>query len=107
MTDSSELYLWMLLLVMAVINYLLRVLPATVFSKVKFGRYMRRVLNLIPYTALTALVFPGIFFSVGDHTYIAMAGTLVAVITAILRFPLSVSVIITVMAVIGMLVCGS
>ncbi len=103
MTNNSMLYLWMILLVMGVINYLLRVLPATVFSKVKFGRYMRRVLNLIPYTALTALVFPGIFFSVGDHTYIAIAGTLVAIITAILRLPLSVSVIITVLAVIAML----
>ncbi len=107
MTNSSELYLWMLLLIMGVINYLLRVLPATVFSKVKFGRYMRRVLNLIPYTALTALVFPGIFFSVGDHTYIAMAGTVVAIITAILRLPLSLSVIITVLAVIGMLIAGA
>ncbi len=103
MTNNSMLYLWMILLVMGVINYLLRVLPATVFSKVKFGRYMRRVLNLIPYTALTALVFPGIFFSVGEHTYIAIAGTLVAIITAILRLPLSVSVIITVLAVIAML----
>lgn len=107
MTNNSELYLWLLILIMGVINYLLRVLPATVFSKVKFGRYMRRVLNLIPYTALTALVFPGIFFSVGDHTYIAMAGTVVAIITAILRLPLSVSVIITVLAVIGMLIAGA
>lgn len=103
MTNNSELYLWMIIIVMGVINYLLRMLPATVFSKVKFGRYMRRVLNLIPYTALTALVFPGIFFSVGEHTYIAMVGTVVAIITAILRFPLSVSVIVSVLAVLGML----
>lgn len=103
MNIQSDWYLWALIVVMALINYMLRVLPATVISKVSFGRYMKRVLHLIPYTALTALVFPGIFFSVGEHVYIAAFGAIIAVITAILKFSLSMTVLISVIAVIAML----
>lgn len=105
MNVQSAAYLWALIALMGLINYLLRMLPATVISKVKFGRYMKRVLFLIPYTALTALVFPGIFFSVGDHVLVATAGTLVAILTALLRMSLSLTVVISVLSVIAMLMC--
>lgn len=101
MTD--ELYFYLVPLVMAAVSYPLRFLPATVISKVRFGRYMRRVLYLIPYTALTALVFPGIFYSVGDHYYVATAGTVCALVTSILRLPLSVTVVLSVATVFVML----
>lgn len=101
---DSELYFYLVPLVMALVSYPLRFLPATVISKVRFGRYMRRVLYLIPYTALTALVFPGIFYSVGEHYYAAAAGTLCALVTSYFRLPLSVTVVVSVALVFALLV---
>lgn len=92
-------YLYAIVAVMALVTYPLRMLPATVFSKARFGRYMRRVLHIMPYTALTALVFPGVFSSVGDHTWAAAAGAGTALVLALLKMPLSLTVAASVAAV--------
>ncbi len=94
-----EVFLFLVVIVMAAVTYPLRLLPATVISRALFGRYMQRVLYLMPYTALTALVFPGIFYSVGDHVYIAGAGTLAAILCAVLKLSLSATVILCVLCV--------
>ncbi len=96
---DREVYLYAMVAVMALVTYPLRMLPATVFSKARFGRYMRRVLYIMPYTALTALVFPGVFSSVGVHTGAAVAGTGAALVLSLLRMPLSLTVAASVVAV--------
>jgi branched-subunit amino acid transport protein len=96
---DQEAYLYCIVAVMALVTYPLRMLPATVFSRARFGRYMQRVLYLMPYTALTALVFPGVFSSVGDHTWAASAGAAAALVSALLRQPLSMTVAVSVVAV--------
>lgn len=103
MDAHSSFYLWTVIVVMAMVNYPLRVLPATVISKVRFGRFMKRVLYLIPYTALTALVFPGIFFSLGDHYLIALSGTVAAILSSAFKLPLSVTVVLAVLTVLLLL----
>ncbi|MBQ9275158.1 MAG: AzlD domain-containing protein [Succinivibrio sp.] len=82
--------------VMALATYPLRLIPALLVSHLKFSTYLRRVFRLIPYTALTALVFPGIIFSLEEHVYIAAAGALCAALCALIKLPLSATVILTV-----------
>lgn len=60
-----------LILAMAAVTFIPRVLPAVILSKVKLNKKTEEFLSYIPYTAVTALVFPGVVtmdetnFSVG------------------------------------------
>lgn len=76
-----------LLLGMSAVTLLPRILPAFIPEKIRFGRKGEKFLRLIPYTAMGALIFPGIF-SVGDGKYyIGLAGGGVALILAFCRLP--------------------
>ena len=68
-------------------------------SKLNLSGYWQRFLDLVPYTALTALVFPGIFYCVENNQYAAYIGTAVAIIAALARASLSVVVLVSVAAV--------
>lgn len=96
---DNSLYLSLVIIIMAVVTYPLRMMPATVFSKARFGRYMHRVLYIMPYAALTALVFPGVFSSVGSYHYAAVAGTAAALILSLFKTSLSVTVVLSVVVV--------
>ena len=75
--------------VMAGVTYLIRMLPFTLFkSKIK-SRFLRSFLKYIPYTVLSAMTFPAIFYSTGN-IITAAAGTLAALITAFFGLPLIV-----------------
>ncbi|MCR5537154.1 MAG: AzlD domain-containing protein [Succinivibrio sp.] len=98
----SEHYFLYVILGVAFVSYLLRCIPAAFISKLNLSSYFKRLLDLVPYTAMTALVFPGIFYSVGEHQTAAVAGTLAALISAFLKAPLALTVVIAVLTV---LVC--
>ena len=59
---------------MALVTYVPRVLPVTIFRK----QLKSRFLDYTPYAVLGALTFPDVFTSTG-HLYSAVGGTLVAV----------------------------
>ena len=59
-------------ILMALVTYIPRVLPVTIFRKEIKSRFIRSFLDYTPYAVLGALTFPDVFFSTG--------GTLVAVI---------------------------
>lgn len=63
---------------MALVTYIPRVLPVTVFRKQIKSRFIRSFLDYTPYAVLGALTFPDVFTSAG-HLYSAAGGTLVAV----------------------------
>ncbi len=92
---DTNYYLY-IILVSFMVTYLIRVIPALFFSKLELNSYWRRVLDLVPYTALTALVFPGIFFCVENSQYAGYAGAIVAIIAALLKASLSVVVLLAV-----------
>ena len=50
-----------LILAMALVTYVPRALPSVLVNKINFGEKTQKFLNLIPYTAMSALIFPGIF----------------------------------------------
>lgn len=75
--------------VMAGVTYLIRMLPFTLFkSKIK-SKFLRSFLKYIPYTVLSAMTFPAIFYSTGN-VITATAGTIAALVTAFFGLPLIV-----------------
>ena len=72
------------LLVMAGVTYLIRTLPLVFCRKEIKNKYVKSFLYYIPYTVLTAMTFPAIFYSTGSMTS-AIIGTAVAVVLAFFR----------------------
>lgn len=67
---------------MCLVTYIPRVLPAFFADKMRFGKRFEKFINLIPYTAMTALIIPGIFSVDAEYPYIGIIGGVVAVIIA-------------------------
>ena len=75
--------------VMAGVTYLIRMLPFTLFkSKIK-SKFLRSFLKYIPYTVLSAMTFPAIFYSTGN-VITAAIGTVAAIVAAFFGLPLIV-----------------
>jgi len=69
---------------MALVTYLPRVLPMTIFRKPIKSRFIRSFLDYTPYAVLGAMTFPDVFTSTGNM-YSALAGTAVALILSYFR----------------------
>lgn len=80
---------WIYILVMAVVTYLIRMLPFTLIRGRVKSRFLRSLLYYIPYAVLAAMTFPSIFYATGD-TVSAVTGTVVALLLAYFRMPLIV-----------------
>lgn len=67
--------------VMAVVTYLIRMLPLTVFRRPIRSRFVQSFLTYIPFAVLGAMTFPDVLYSTGDLRS-AAAGVVAAVILA-------------------------
>lgn len=89
-----------LILGMALVTFIPRLLPAFFVDKIKMNRHAERFLKLIPYTAMTALVFPGVIGVGGDRWYIGVVGALVAILLSLIpKIPSWVVVIASVLVI--------
>ena len=77
------------IIVMAVVTYLIRMIPFTFFRKKIRSRFFRSFLYYIPYAVLSAMTIPAIFYTT-HNIYTAIAGTAVAIILALFEMPLIV-----------------
>lgn len=68
-----------LLIVMALTTYLVRMIPFTLFRKKLEKPSVKAFFDYIPYTVLSAMTFPAIFYSTGSFVTAAV-GTVVALI---------------------------
>ena len=75
--------------VMALVTYLIRMLPFTLFRRKIESRFIRSFLYYIPYAVLSAMTIPAIFYSTGD-VLTSVIGAVVAVVLAYMRLPLIV-----------------
>lgn len=66
------------MVVMALVTYLIRMLPLTLFRKEWKNPFFRSFLYYVPYAVLGAMTFPAIFTATGDYV-----SSLVAAIVAI------------------------
>lgn len=73
--------------VMAGVTYMIRMLPFTLFRKKIKSRFIRSMLYYLPYTVLSAMTIPAIFYSTGS-IITAAAGTVTAIVLAYFELPL-------------------
>lgn len=83
---------------MALVTYIPRAIPALLIDKMKFGNKMEKFLKLIPYTAMAALVFPGVFTVDTGHPSIGIVGGAVAGLLAWKKCPVMVCVLAAIAA---------
>ncbi|MBE5754446.1 MAG: AzlD domain-containing protein [Clostridiales bacterium] len=74
----------LMILVMALVTYIIRMIPFVFFRKKITSTYIKSVLYYIPYAVLSAMTFPYILYSTGD-IYTALIGTVVAVIASVCK----------------------
>ena len=77
-------HLALYLAVMALVTYLIRMIPFTLFRKEIKSAFFRSFLAYVPYAVLGAMTFPSIFFATASLPS-AIAGTVVALILAFFR----------------------
>ena len=82
-----------LILGMAAVTYIPRAIPAVLIDKMKFGPKFEKFLKLIPYTAMSALIVPGVFTVDSERAYIGIAGGIAAGFLAWKKAPLIVCVL--------------
>ena len=73
---------WVYILAMALVTYLIRMLPFTLFRKKIKSRFIRSFLYYVPYAVLGAMTFPAIFFSTGGLIS-GIVGTAVGIVLAL------------------------
>lgn len=81
MTLDMFLRLLPYLAVMAIVTYLIRMLPFTLFRRQIKSRFVRSLLAYIPYAVLGAMTFPGVFYATASLPS-AIAGTVIALALA-------------------------
>lgn len=72
---------YLYILIMAVVTYLIRVLPLTLIRKEIKNRFIRSFLYYVPYVTLAVMTFPAILDAT-DSTVSALAAFVVAILIA-------------------------
>ena len=94
-------YMALVILGCAVVTFIPRLIPALFIDKLEFPPKVEKFLNLIPYTALAALICPGVLTVDNQLWYIGLIGAIVAAELAWKRVPLGAIVILTVVILIA------
>ena len=94
--NSARIFL--LILGMTAVTYLPRAIPAVLVDRLRFGAKTEKFLKLIPYTAMSALIFPGVFTVDGENPAIGIVGGLVAGALAWRKCPVMVCVLAAIAA---------
>lgn len=81
--------LFLYIAVMAIVTYLIRMIPFTFFNKKIKSKFLKSLLYYIPYAVLSAMTIPEIFYSTGNMVS-AVVGTVAAVLLAYFGAPLIV-----------------
>ena len=75
----------LLIFLMMLVTYIPRMLPSQITDKLHIGKKFRKYLELIPYTAMAALIFPGVI-SVDANTWvIGVVGAVVAILLSLIK----------------------
>lgn len=93
-------YVNVVILGCALVTFIPRLVPALFVDKLNFSPKVEKFLNLIPYTALAALICPGVLTVDNQLWYIGLIGAVVAAGLAWKKVPLGAIVILTVVVLI-------
>ena len=95
----NRVNIWLLILGMAVVTYVPRALPAVLIEKMHFSPKVEKFLKLIPYTAMAALIFPGVLSADAARPEIGVIGGVTPAVLAWKRCPVMVCVLAAIGAV--------
>ena len=93
-------YIMIVILGCAVVTFIPRLIPALCIDRLNFSPKVEKFLNLIPYTALAALICPGVLTVDNQLWYIGLIGAVVAAGLAWKKVPLGAIVILAVVVLI-------
>ena len=88
-----RLNILLLIFAMGAVTYGSRVLPGFLIDRMNFSPRAEQFLKLIPYTAMTALIFPGILTVDPTRPEIGIVGALVVIALAWKKAPLLLCVV--------------
>ena len=94
--DSNKIMI--LIMGMALVTFIPRAIPAVLVDKMNFGPKTEKFLKLIPYTAMAALIFPGVLTVDAANPVIGIVGALVAAVLAWRKCPVMVCVLAAIAA---------
>lgn len=97
---SKELYI---ILGMMLVTYIPRLVPFLFISKLKLPEKLRKFLLFIPYTALGALIIPGVFTATPEVPYAGLIGVGFAICYSWLKGGIIVPVLGSVFVTFGVL----
>lgn len=75
---------WLYIAVMALVTYLIRALPLTLFHRKIQNKWMRSFLYYVPYACLSAMTFPAVLYAT-QSVWSAAAGVAAALVLALFR----------------------
>ena len=89
----------LLIFCMMLVTYIPRMLPSFITDRLHLGKKFKKFLELIPYTAMAALIFPGIIFVDESAWMVGAVGAVAAIgLSLIKKMPVIVVVIAAVLA---------
>lgn len=87
---------------MLLVTFVPRVLPGFLLDKITLGAKAKKFLNLIPFTAMSALIFPGVLYVDEQRLWIGAVGAVIAILLSLIKkMPTFVTVIVSVAALMG------
>ena len=88
-------YMAVVIIGCAIVTFIPRLIPALFIDRLDFSPKVEKFLNLIPYTALAALICPGVLTVDNQLWYIGLIGAIVAAGLAWKKVPLGAIVVLT------------
>lgn len=85
--------IWLLITGMMLVTYLPRALPSVLIGRLKLSARVEKFLQLISYTAMSALIFPGVITVDSANPIIGIAGGAAAALLAWKKCPVMVCVL--------------
>lgn len=76
--------LYLLVLLMGVVTFIPRIIPILWFGDLKLNKFFEGFFYYLPYTMLSALIFPGVFSASGDFKH-SIIGAITAIILSFIN----------------------
>lgn len=90
---------FLLIMLMMLVTYIPRILPAFFVDKIKIGKRLAKFLELIPYAAMAALIFPGVLSVDPANISVGIIGAVVAIaLSLVKKIPTALVVVFAVLA---------
>lgn len=77
--------IFLLIFLMMLVTYIPRTIPAFLVDKIKPSKRFKKFLELIPYAAMTALIFPAILSVDTARPYIGIIGGVAAILLSLIK----------------------